>query len=173
MELYWWGYRGYIILMGAMPAVGELTTVSGISFVSIRGAWRKNSFFTISYFKRSSHIIDRTACLILVNNPCQTGRTNETYAWYGSKRVNDLLRLTVLASKRAGTIDTFRHDFNTEVFLCLTSSTMPTLDLTCASQAFVMEPHPLIEEQVINRILCIGQRKEVSINRYVMDKKNL
>ena len=47
---------------------------------------------------------------------------------------------------------------------------MSTLDLTCASQAFVMEPHPLIEEQAINRILCIGQTTEVSINRYVMGR---
>ena len=66
--------------MDAMLAVGELTTVLGISFVSIRGGWQKKSLFPIGYFKRLSHIIDRVACLILVNNPCQTGRTNETYA---------------------------------------------------------------------------------------------
>ena len=57
-----------------------ITTVSGVSFVSMGGAWQENSFFLIGYFKRLSHIIGRTACLILNNNPCQTGRTNETYA---------------------------------------------------------------------------------------------
>lgn len=41
---------------------------------------KKNYFFIIGYFKRLSHIIGRMARLILVNNPCQTGRTNETYA---------------------------------------------------------------------------------------------
>ena len=54
--------------------------VSGINFVSMRGAWQKNTFFLIGYIKKLSHIIGRMACLILVNNLCQTGRTNETYA---------------------------------------------------------------------------------------------
>ena len=48
--------------------------------VGIRRAWQKNSSFLIGYFKRLLYIIGRMACLILVNNPCQTGRTNETYA---------------------------------------------------------------------------------------------
>ena len=61
-----------------------LTKVSGISFVSMRGAWQKNSFFLIGHFKRLLRIIGRAACLILVDNPCRVGRTNETYAWYRS-----------------------------------------------------------------------------------------
>jgi len=47
---------------------GFLTTVSGISFVSIRRTWQKNSSFLI-YFKRLSYIIGRMACLIIINNP--------------------------------------------------------------------------------------------------------
>ena len=59
--------------------------VLGISFVSMRGAWQRNSFFLSGYFKRLPHIINRTTCLILVNNPCQTGRTNETYPFVRQK----------------------------------------------------------------------------------------
>ena len=54
----------------------------------MRGAWQKNSIFLIGYFKRLSHIVGRMACLILVDNPCRAGRTNETYAWYRSSRFN-------------------------------------------------------------------------------------
>ena len=45
-----------------------------IRIVSIRRAWQKSSSFLIGYFKRLSYIIGRIACLILVNNPRQTGR---------------------------------------------------------------------------------------------------
>ena len=41
------------------------TTVSGISFVSMRGAWQKNSFFLIGYFKRLWRIVGRVAVLSL------------------------------------------------------------------------------------------------------------
>jgi len=56
------------------------TTVSGISFVSICRAWQNNYSFLIGYFKRLSYIIGGMASFIPVNNSCQTGRTNETYA---------------------------------------------------------------------------------------------
>jgi len=80
------------------PLVGRMAnplrpypcTVSGISFVSTRGAWQKNSFFLIGYFKRLSRIVGRVACLILVDNPCRAGRTNETYAWYRSRVWNSV-----------------------------------------------------------------------------------
>ena len=62
----------------------KLTTVSGISFVSMRGAWQNNSIFLIGFFKRLSCIVGRVACLVLVDNPCQARRTNKTYAWYRS-----------------------------------------------------------------------------------------
>ena len=57
----------------------------------MRGAWQKNSFFLIGHFKRLLRITGRVACLILVDNPCRAGRTNETYAWYRSNPLLDIL----------------------------------------------------------------------------------
>ena len=68
---------------------------------------------------------------------------------------------------RKKSIDTIRYDTISRIVSNRIDWIFPH---PADSQAFVMEPHwnPLVEEQTINRILSIGQMKEVSINRYVM-----
>ena len=45
------------------------------------------------------------------------------------------------------------------------------MNLTTASRAYLMEPHwnPTVEEQALARIHRLGQMKEVTTIRYIMD----
>lgn len=52
------------------------------------------------------------------------------------------------------------------------SGTKSSLTLTAASRAYLMEPqwNPAIEEQALARICRIGQEKDVTTVRFVMNK---
>jgi SNF2 family DNA or RNA helicase len=45
------------------------------------------------------------------------------------------------------------------------------LDLTAANRAYIIEPHwnPAVEEQALARIHRLGQTREITTIRYVMD----
>ena len=45
------------------------------------------------------------------------------------------------------------------------------LNLACANQIHILEPqwNPMVEEQAIGRVLRLGQKREVTVFRYIMD----
>lgn len=46
-----------------------------------------------------------------------------------------------------------------------------SLNLTAASQVHIVEPHwnPMLEEQAASRVHRIGQTREVTVNRYIVE----
>ena len=50
--------------------------------------------------------------------------------------------------------------------------TLRRLNLTAANHVFLMEPqwNPMIEDQALDRVYRIGQKKEVTTTRYVVKK---
>jgi SNF2 family DNA or RNA helicase len=58
------------------------------------------------------------------------------------------------------------------VFLVSLKTAGVGLNLVAANKVFLMEPwwNPAVEEQAIERVHRIGQRREVEIVRFVMDR---
>ncbi len=50
--------------------------------------------------------------------------------------------------------------------------TLLRLNLTAANHVFLMEPqwNPMIEDQALDRVYRIGQKKEVTTTRYIVKK---
>ena len=50
--------------------------------------------------------------------------------------------------------------------------TNPRLNLTAANHVFLMEPqwNPMVEDQALDRVYRIGQKKEVTTTRYIVKK---
>lgn len=48
----------------------------------------------------------------------------------------------------------------------------PSLNLTAANHVFLMEPqwNPMVEDQALDRVHRIGQKKEVTTTRYIVKK---
>ena len=79
---------------------------------------------------------------------------------------------TLSANKRANVLRTFRADPGIRVLLATISCGGIGLDLTAASRAYIMEPqwNPMSESQALDRIYRLGQLKEVTTTRYIMQR---
>ena len=79
---------------------------------------------------------------------------------------------TLSATKRANVLRTFRADAGIRVLLATISCGGIGLDLTAASRAYIMEPqwNPMSESQALDRIYRLGQQKEVTTTRYIMQE---
>lgn len=77
---------------------------------------------------------------------------------------------TMSLSKRRKVLDAFNHDDGVTILLASIKAAGQGLNLTAASRAFIMEPmwNPAAEEQAVDRIYRIGQKREVTIKRYHM-----
>jgi len=77
---------------------------------------------------------------------------------------------TMNLSKRRKVLDAFNNDDSVTVLLASIKAAGQGLNLTAASRAFIMEPmwNPAAEEQAVDRIYRIGQKREVIIKRYHM-----
>lgn len=71
---------------------------------------------------------------------------------------------------RQGVVDKFRQDPSIKVLLLTPSCGAVGLTLTCASRAYLMEPHwnPTLEDQALARIHRMGQKREVTTVRFVV-----
>ncbi|KAL1633075.1 hypothetical protein SLS56_003146 [Neofusicoccum ribis] len=77
----------------------------------------------------------------------------------------------VSEKKRKHELDSFRSNSSISVILLTISCGAVGLDLTAASRAYIMEPHwnPTVEEQALARIHRLGQKREVTTIRFVMN----
>jgi SWI/SNF-related matrix-associated actin-dependent regulator of chromatin subfamily A3 len=77
---------------------------------------------------------------------------------------------TSSATSRAKVLRVFRGDSGIKVLLATISCGGVGLDLTAASQAYIVEPqwNPMSESQALDRIHRLGQSREVFTTRYVM-----
>ena len=77
---------------------------------------------------------------------------------------------TMSLSKRRKVLDLFSNDDSVTILLASIKAAGQGLNLTVASRAFIMEPmwNPAAEEQAVDRIYRIGQKREVTIKRYHM-----
>lgn len=73
--------------------------------------------------------------------------------------------------ERDVSLSTFASDLDTNVILLSLTCGSLGLDLCCASQAFLIDPwwNGAVEDQAIDRIYRLGQRKDVTIYRLVME----
>ena len=73
--------------------------------------------------------------------------------------------------KRETVLQTFREQMAINVLLISISCGGTGLDLTAASRVYLLEPqwNPMIEEQALNRVHRMGQTKDVTTIRYIME----
>ena len=78
----------------------------------------------------------------------------------------------VSPTNRIAVLDVFRNDPAVPVMLITTACGAVGLDLTSASHAYLMEPHwnPTVEEQALARIHRMGQTKEVTTVRFIIEE---
>eukprot|EP00002_Diphylleia_rotans_P006368 TRINITY_DN15754_c0_g1_i1.p1 TRINITY_DN15754_c0_g1~~TRINITY_DN15754_c0_g1_i1.p1 ORF type:complete len:843 (+),score=149.61 TRINITY_DN15754_c0_g1_i1:43-2571(+) len=72
--------------------------------------------------------------------------------------------------QRNANIEKFKHDPNTSVFLISLKAGGVALNLTVASHCFMMDPwwNPASEHQAIDRVHRLGQRKPISVTRFII-----
>ncbi|KAH7385940.1 SNF2 family N-terminal domain-containing protein [Pyrenochaeta sp. MPI-SDFR-AT-0127] len=75
------------------------------------------------------------------------------------------------ATNRSLALKMFREDRSLSVILMTISCSAVGLDITAASRAYIMEPqwNPTVEEQALARVHRMGQMKEVTTVRFVME----
>ncbi|KAH8144389.1 uncharacterized protein LAJ45_11635 [Morchella importuna] len=73
-------------------------------------------------------------------------------------------------SKRNNTLSEFSTNPQVIVILVSLMAGGVGINLTCASRVHVLEPHwnPMIEQQAVERVHRLGQRRDVTITRYIM-----
>ena len=74
-------------------------------------------------------------------------------------------------NKRADSLAAFRDDPDVRVFLVSIFAGGLGLNLTSASKVYVMEPqfNPAAEAQAVDRVHRLGQKRDVTISRFIMD----
>ena len=74
-------------------------------------------------------------------------------------------------TQRGAALDSFRDDPNVSVILVSIAAGGLGLNLTSASKVYVMEPqfNPAAEAQAIDRVHRLGQKREVTATRFIMD----
>ena len=77
---------------------------------------------------------------------------------------------TMSLAQRRKVLDSFRDDPKVVVLLASIKAAGQGLNLTAASRVFIMEPlwNPAAEQQAVDRIHRLGQRREVTIKRYIV-----
>lgn len=77
---------------------------------------------------------------------------------------------TMSLSRRRRVLDALATDPSVTILLASIKAAGQGLNLTAASRAFIMEPmwNPAAEQQAVDRIYRLGQRREVWIKRYQM-----
>ena len=73
--------------------------------------------------------------------------------------------------ERTKTISTFQNDAKVQIFLVSLRTAGVGLNLTAANKVFMIDPwwNPGVEEQAIERVHRIGQRRDVEVIRFIMD----
>ena len=74
-------------------------------------------------------------------------------------------------TQRAASLEAFRDDPDVRVILVSITAGGLGLNLTSASKVYVMEPqfNPAAEAQAVERVHRLGQKREVTISRFIMD----
>ncbi|KAJ1914322.1 hypothetical protein H4219_004842 [Mycoemilia scoparia] len=77
---------------------------------------------------------------------------------------------TMSLAARKTAIHKFENDPTTNIFLISLKAGGVGLNLTCASHVFMMDPYwnPSVERQAIDRVHRLGQKKLVTVTRYVI-----
>jgi SNF2 family DNA or RNA helicase len=72
--------------------------------------------------------------------------------------------------ERAASLEAFREDPSICIILVSIGAGGLGLNLTTASKVFMMEPqfNPQAEAQAVDRVHRLGQKREVTIHRYIM-----
>ncbi len=78
---------------------------------------------------------------------------------------------TMSLSRRRKVLDALSSDDSATILLASIKAAGQGLNLTAASRAFIMEPmwNPAAEQQAVDRIYRLGQKREVFIKRYQME----
>lgn len=78
---------------------------------------------------------------------------------------------TMTRRKRTAALDAFRDDPTVQIMLISINAGGLGLNLTTGSKAYVMEPqyNPAAEAQAVDRVHRLGQKREVTITRFVMN----
>ncbi|PMD44747.1 hypothetical protein L207DRAFT_483787 [Hyaloscypha variabilis F] len=73
--------------------------------------------------------------------------------------------------QRSIAIQQFNEDQNYTVMLASIGSAGEGIDLTIANHVHLVEPHwnPMVEAQAVDRVHRIGQRREVTVTRYIVN----
>jgi SNF2 family DNA or RNA helicase len=79
---------------------------------------------------------------------------------------------TMSLSRRRRVLDALSSDNSVTILLASIKAAGQGLNLTAASRAFIMEPmwNPAAEQQAVDRIYRLGQKREVFIKRYQMEE---
>lgn len=66
----------------------------------------------------------------------------------------------------------FQEDPSVQIFLVSLKTAGVGLNLVAANKVFLMDPwwNPAVEEQAIERVHRIGQKREVQIVRFIIDR---
>ncbi|KAF2135855.1 uncharacterized protein K452DRAFT_280884 [Aplosporella prunicola CBS 121167] len=78
---------------------------------------------------------------------------------------------TMSRKKRKDALDAFRDDTTVQIMLISIAAGGLGLNLTSGSRAYVMEPqyNPAAEAQAVDRVHRLGQKREVTITRFIME----
>lgn len=79
---------------------------------------------------------------------------------------------TMTLGRRRKVLDALSNDDSVTILLASIKAAGQGLNLTAASRAFIMEPmwNPAAEQQAVDRIYRLGQKREVFIKRYQMEE---
>jgi SNF2 family DNA or RNA helicase len=74
--------------------------------------------------------------------------------------------------ERKRIVNSFQNDPKVTIFLVSLKTAGVGLNLVAANKVFMMDPwwNPAVEEQAIERVHRIGQKREVEIIRFITDK---
>lgn len=74
--------------------------------------------------------------------------------------------------ERTKIVNSFQKDPTVQIFLVSLKTAGVGLNLVAANKVFLLDPwwNPAVEEQAIERVHRIGQKRTVEIFRFIMDK---
>lgn len=74
--------------------------------------------------------------------------------------------------ERTKIVKAFQEDPSVQIFLVSLKTAGVGLNLVAANKVFLMDPwwNPAVEEQAIERVHRIGQKREVQIVRFIIDR---
>jgi SNF2 family DNA or RNA helicase len=74
--------------------------------------------------------------------------------------------------ERTRIVEAFQKDPSIQIFIVSLKTAGVGLNLVAANKVFLMDPwwNPGVEEQAIERVHRIGQKRDVEVVRFIMDK---